>query len=158
MATSRLLQRLAAGDGTSSNRRQVETFIVENPAGSGAPLSVPKGSVVAFDFSKSDAADKLQFVTAADKATATAKSVVGAVAADYTIEEGTYAKVEVIIAGSAEVIVPNGAAVGNSLTCGTAGAAAVYLNSDTTPIFATLAVANSSGAPALRLAVIHPQF
>lgn len=159
MATNRLLQRLAGGDNTSSNRRQVETFIVENPAGSGAPLSIPQGSVLSFDFSQADDGDKFQYVTASDSATATSTAVVGVADADYTIAEGTYAKVNVVIAGSAYVIVANGAGVGDSLTISaTPAVAGVYLNTDTSPIFATLIEANASGGDAKRLACIHPQF
>lgn len=159
MATNRIIQRLNAGEDTSSNKRQVETFLVENPSGSGAPLTIAKGSVLAFDFSVTADSDKFLYLTAADTGTATSKCAVGVAAADYTIAEGSTGKVEVVIAGSAEVLVATGTAAGDTLVAGaTAGVASKYANTDVLPVFAQLIAANSSGSPALRLANIYPQF
>ena len=124
MATSTLVQFLAAGEASStSDRRQVETFL--------AGGAITAGHLVGMDLTKTDA-DKALYVTqAAGVATVGSKNVVGVALASAAAGE----RVDVVVAGYVDSAYVDGAtAAGSALIgpIGTAGQAAIEAPGTTT--------------------------
>lgn len=127
MATNTILQSLnsvADGSGvSSSNRRQIETFI--------AAENIGAGDLVAFDITQAANADRVLNVVLADTASGNTIACVGFALADTL----SGANVDVVVAGlheSANVV--GATAAGDRMVAGaTPGRAAIYTGAETIP-------------------------
>jgi hypothetical protein len=124
MATNTNIQFLAPGEaGDTSNRRQVETYLVKNENGSGTTITINAGDWVQFDTGESGA-DRVLFIRQAASGVAIGSSAFGVALDTISIPEPSVAgasvteQCRVAVAGYvADAAVATGTAAQAPLSC-----------------------------------------